>query len=221
MGEAANQYGRRATFRAKLSSRNILQVLLRSLVQKKTLAEEDAETVLGITIRKVADSLFAQAITIFMVDKANQCIQFNNVYYSPSLYGLDQEKRKLYEDKAHQLEEISLPLGQGIVGHVINTGETAFIADVQNDPRHSAKMDQDTGFVTVSMIAVPLKVDDEVVGCIQVLNKAEEGRQVTQFAEQDVALLEEVATYSAKVINRVVQVDPVNVAGYPVHHPSK
>jgi type II secretory ATPase GspE/PulE/Tfp pilus assembly ATPase PilB-like protein len=190
-------------FRLKLGSRNILQALLRSLVQKKPLTEEDADAVLGVTIRKVSDTLHAQAVTIFMVDTANQCLLFKRVYYSPSLYGDDAGKQTAFEEKARELERMMLPLGHGIVGHVVSTGKAEFIADVKRDRRHLATVDKDTGFVTSSMIAVPLKVGDEVVGCIQALNKAEDGVTVTQFAQEDVALLEEVADYSARIIQRI------------------
>jgi len=189
--------------RARLGSRQILDVLLRSLMSKKTLTDEDADAVLAATIRKVADTLYAQAITIFVVDTEAGCIRFNNVYYSSSLYGLDEAKRKAFEKKAEELEQITLPLGQGIVGEVIRSGQTEFVADAQRDTRHFNRVDRDTGFVTRSMICVPLRVGDEIVGAIQVINRVQSGRVVTQFAPEDVKLLEDVATYSARIIKRV------------------
>ncbi|HYF48018.1 MAG TPA: GspE/PulE family protein [Planctomycetota bacterium] len=188
--------------RSLVDSKRILDVLLRNLTTKKTISPEDSDTVLGITIRKIADTIFAQAITVFTVEKATQRIKFQNVYYSPSLYGLNDEKKKLYEKKAEDLEKLTLPLGQGIVGEVIKTGKPAFIADAQRDPRFFKQMDRDTGFLTQTMICVPLKVGDEVVGAIQCLNKCGDGKTVTQFAHEDVLLLEDVAEYSAKILKR-------------------
>jgi len=188
--------------RSMVVSKRILDVLLRNLTTKKTISPEDMDTVLGITIRKIADTLFAQAITVFTVDKQLNRIKFQNVYYSPSLYGIDMAKKKLFEKKAEELEALSLPMGQGIVGQVIKTGEPAFVADVKRDARFFNQIDQDTGFVTRTMIAVPLKVGDDIVGCIQVLNKCTDGKTVTQFAEEDTFLLQDVASYSAKVIKR-------------------
>ena len=189
--------------RGVVDSKRILDVLLRNLTTKKTITPEDMDTVLGITIRKIADTIFAQAITVFTVDKAMNRIHFQNVYYSPSLYGLDDAKRKLYEKKADELEKLTLPMGKGIVGEVIKTGTAEFIADVRRDPRYYNQVDADTGFVTRSMIAVPLKAGDEIVGCIQCLNKCTDSRNVTQFAQEDVFLLEDVAAYSGKIIKRV------------------
>ena len=190
------------TVRSMVDSKRILDVLLRSLTTKRTITHEDMETVLGITIRKIADTIFAQAITVFTVDKAANRIRFQNVYYSPSLYGLDDQRRKIFEKKAEELEAVTLPLGQGVVGQVIKSGELAFIADVRLDPRFSQQVDRDTGFATRSMIAVPLKADDDIVGCIQVLNKCTDGKTVTQFAQEDVYLLQDVASYSGKIIKK-------------------
>jgi type IV pilus assembly protein PilB len=190
------------TVRSMVDSKRILDALLGMLVKKKAITAEDMDTVLGLTIRKIADTLFAQAITVFTVDKATSRIRFQNVYYSPSLYGLDQAKRQMFEKKAEELESMTLPLGQGIVGQVIQTGEIAFIADVRLDPRFHRQVDRDTGFTTRSMIAAPLKSGDEIVGCIQVLNKCVDGKTVKEFSQEDVLLLQEVASYSGKIIKK-------------------
>jgi len=190
------------TVRSVVDSKRILDVLLRNLTTRKTITPEDMDTILGITIRKIADTIFAQAITVFTVDKATNRIKFQNVYYSPSLYGLDDVKKKLFEKKAEELENLTLPTGQGVVGQVIKNNEVAFIADVRLDPRFYNQVDKDTGFVTRSMIAVPLKVGNDVVGCIQVLNKCVDSKTVTQFSQDDVYLLQDVASYSAKIIQK-------------------
>src|SRR4051794_36840279 len=104
-----------------VDSKRILDVLLRHLTSKKTVTPEDMDTVLGITMRKIADAIYAQAITVFVVDKASNRIKFQNVYYSPSLYGLDDSRKKLFEKKADELEKLSLPMGQGIVGQVVKS----------------------------------------------------------------------------------------------------
>jgi type IV pilus assembly protein PilB len=186
------------------NSRRILDTLLRSLIQKKTVTPDDIHTVLAATIRRVAETVYAQAITIFMVDKGTGRIRFQNVYYSPSLYGLDSDRRQLFDDKARELEKMTLSPDQGIVGQVIRTGESSFVADVAQESGHYAKIDETTGFQSRSMITVPLLVNDKPVGAIQVLNKCRDGTTVTAFTREDVELLEDVASYSAKIIQRAL-----------------
>ncbi|MCX7805037.1 MAG: GspE/PulE family protein, partial [Planctomycetota bacterium] len=187
--------------RSLVDRRKILDALLRQLLQNKTISPEDLDRVMSITIEKVADTLQAQAISVFMVDKKTGRIRFQNVYYSPLLHGDDPIKKRVYERRAEELERLSLAPGQGIVGQVIATGEPAFVPDAHSDPRFYGQIEQDTGFVTRSMIAVPLKVGNEVVGAIQVLNKWIGGK-AGQFTQEDVYLLQDIADYSAKVIQR-------------------
>ncbi len=189
------------------NSRRILDVLLRSLIQKKTVTPDDIHTVLGATIRRVAETVYAQAITIFMLDQATNRIRFQNVYYAPTLYGIDSERKQIFDDKARELEKITLAPGHGIVGQVISTGKSSHTADVSREKGHNAKIDESTGFVTRSMITVPLLVGEKAVGAIQVLNKCEDGESVTAFTREDVMLLEDVASYSAKIIQRALDPD--------------
>jgi len=188
--------------RTVVDSKRILDVLLRNLTTRRQITPEDMDTILGITIRKIADTIFAQAITVFTLDKSTNRIRFQNVYYSPSLYGLDDARKKIFDAKAEELEEVTLPAGQGIVGTVIKTGDIAFVPDVRLDPRFYNQVDKDTGFVTRSMICVPLTAGNETIGAIQCLNKCSDGKTVTQFAQEDVYVVQDVAEYSAKLIKK-------------------
>jgi type IV pilus assembly protein PilB len=190
--------------RALADSKRVLDVLLRNLIQKRSVTPGDLETILGVTVRRVADTVFAQAITIFMVDQSTQRVRFQHVYYSPSLYGLDDRNKRLFDAKARELESITLGLEQGIVGYVIRTGQTRYVADARKEREHYAQLDAITGFETRSMITVPLKTGAKVIGAIQVLNKCVEGKKVGEFSAEDVALLEDVAAYSAKVMQRAL-----------------
>lgn len=73
--------------------------------------------------------------------------------------------------------------GEGIAGQVIETGEATMISNCQNDPRWAQKVDKDTGFVTQSMICVPLKAEGLTFGCIQLINKTDGNL----FDEKDLA----------------------------------
>ena len=85
-----------------------------------------------------------------------------------------------------QIEGLELPLGAGIVGDVAVKGEPELVSDARDDPRFVHQVDEATGFATRSMLAAPLKAQDEVLGVLQVLNKKSGSGQ---FDEQDEALL--------------------------------
>ncbi len=68
-------------------------------------------------------------------------------------------------------EDLRLPLGRGVAGHVARTGEAVAIADVANDPRWVREFDARTGYTTRSMLCVPVEAGGGRRGVIQVLNK--------------------------------------------------
>jgi GAF domain-containing protein len=63
------------------------------------------------------------------------------------------------------------PAHQGIAGWVVMTGEPMAVSDVQRDPRWAQDFAKSTGYVPQSILAVPLIVEDEVEGVLEVLDK--------------------------------------------------
>ncbi|MCE5334075.1 MAG: SpoIIE family protein phosphatase [Desulfobacteraceae bacterium] len=61
--------------------------------------------------------------------------------------------------------------GQGIAGRVFESGESILIRDAYADERFNQEVDRLTGYRTTSILSVPLKVQDRVIGVSQVINK--------------------------------------------------
>ncbi|MCF8063459.1 MAG: GAF domain-containing protein [Deltaproteobacteria bacterium] len=74
-------------------------------------------------------------------------------------------------EKKEPVRGIRLRVGEGVAGHVVETGEPLMIQDAAEDPRFSDRFDRMTGFETRSMICVPLVVRGRPVGALQVINK--------------------------------------------------
>ncbi|MGQ9858491.1 MAG: PP2C family protein-serine/threonine phosphatase [Thermodesulfobacteriota bacterium] len=64
-----------------------------------------------------------------------------------------------------------LPRGQGIAGHVCETGEPVLVQDAYIDPRFHRDFDERTGYRTKSILCVPLKIQGKIIGVSQVINK--------------------------------------------------
>ncbi len=71
----------------------------------------------------------------------------------------------------HEVKKIQLQMGEGIAGWVAQHGEPQIIPDVAADARFAAKIDDSTGFQTRSILAVPLIVQDRVIGVAEVINR--------------------------------------------------
>ncbi len=87
-----------------------------------------------------------------------------------SAYGID-EKR---------LREISFETGMGISGWVAQYHQPALVVDVRQDNRFSKKVDLITGFITRSILCVPVFSQKRTYGVIEILN-----RKSGQFSPQD------------------------------------
>ncbi len=97
-----------------------------------------------------------------------------------SLLLLDESAGELYFDvalgeKGEGVRQIRLKLGQGIAGHVAQTGQPVIINDVQSDPRFAREADKKTGFVTRNMVCVPVKAHGKLLGVLQAINKLNGG----------------------------------------------
>ncbi len=118
-----------------------------------------------------------------------------------TLYIVDHERKELWAKIALKAEvkEIRQKIGRGISGHVAATGETINIANAYQDPRFDASTDQKTGFVTKSMLCMPVWKphgrgnNHQIICVIQVLNKKNDGA----FTEEDEELLDALSSQVA------------------------
>ena len=69
------------------------------------------------------------------------------------------------------IKGLSLAPDQGIVGEVFSNQKSKLIENVKKDASHLSKVDEKTGFVTKSLMTVPVTFDGHVYGCLQALNK--------------------------------------------------
>lgn len=81
-----------------------------------------------------------------------------------------------------------IPMGRGVAGWVAQHRQIVCINDVHQDPRWFEDFDEQSHFVTRSMLCAPLVYHGTLTGVIEVINKRNEG-----FTQEDVSLLESVA----------------------------
>jgi len=93
-----------------------------------------------------------------------------------SLMLVDQESGDLFfevalGDKGEQLKEVRLKKGEGIAGWVAEKGEALIVNDVQSDRRFFKTADERSSFATKSILCVPVKSKDKILGVLEALNK--------------------------------------------------
>jgi K+-sensing histidine kinase KdpD len=119
-----------------------------------------------------------------------------------SMMLLDQEKKELFIKVAYGLgeevvENVRVPLGGGIAGKVVESGEPLLVKDVE---RSGVKSEPNNPqYETKSLISVPLKIGTVVIGVINVNNKT----NGQPFNDDDLALLISMSERLAKVVERM------------------
>jgi diguanylate cyclase (GGDEF)-like protein len=91
------------------------------------------------------------------------------------MYLVDREHQEIWSlvGLGLTLEEIRIPMGKGIAGHVSRTGETINLTDAYADPRFEPDVDRRLGYRTRTLLCLPiLNKANTVVGVLQLLNKS-------------------------------------------------
>lgn len=84
---------------------------------------------------------------------------------------------------------------QGLAGWVAAHGQSLIVADTAEDPRHYKGVDEQTGLPIRSILTVPLRVKEETIGVIQVVDQ-----QVGRFNANDQQVVESLASTAAIAI---------------------
>jgi len=99
-------------------------------------------------------------------------------------------------DPPRSMIGLRLKAGEGIAGWVAQTGQSAVVPDVSVDPQFAPTVDALTGFRTFSVLAVPLRIQDQVIGVLEAINKSNGG-----FDAHDRVLLEMLSTSASIAID--------------------
>ena len=106
------------------------------------------------------------------------------------------------------LREVRVPADQGIIGYVTRTGERVLVQEAQQDQRFYRQVDQQSGFVTHSILCVPMRaraihlgidqgqVAETIIGGAQALNK----RNRQPFNAEDISLFEALTCQAATAL---------------------
>jgi HD-GYP domain-containing protein (c-di-GMP phosphodiesterase class II)/ribonuclease BN (tRNA processing enzyme) len=115
-----------------------------------------------------------------------------------TVWVVSDDKTKIWTKIAHGIDAFELPIDSGIVGSCIVQQQKIIIDDVYKDERFNPEIDKKTGYVTKSMMVIPMfDNDDEIIGAFQVINhQGEKGI----FDLKDMERLMLASTYAAETL---------------------
>ncbi len=120
-----------------------------------------------------------------------------------TLYLVDGAARTVTSIISNAPGSIVLQLGQGLAGTVAASGTAVRVVDAQSDPRFDPRTDRATGYVTRSVMALPVfDSHGDVIGVLQLLNAHkgrfldEDEKAATALAKQAGSVLERTSLYA-------------------------
>ena len=142
--------------------------------------------------REIGPALHLDAVLEIVLNAMRSLVPFTGA--SISLAGDDGLRVVAADPPPTDAQHLRIPLGEGITGRVVATGESMVSADVRTDERlhHDGS---DFGDAAVAALAVPLVCLGDVIGAIEVT-----ADRAFTFADDDRLLLEALATQVAGAI---------------------
>jgi Nif-specific regulatory protein len=174
---------------SKISSDNAALIKHLKEISSWVSSVQNLDRLLELIIESAAQVVQAKAASLLLLDDKT-----NTLYFQVAT-GAKKDEIKGYRVK----------MGQGIAGHVAETGAPLLIADVANDPRWYKEISDSIGFETQSIACVPLKLESNIIGVVQIIDK----RDGTPLQGGDLDLLNEFAALAAVGIGHAQNIQEV------------
>jgi signal transduction histidine kinase len=139
----------------------------------------DLFTLLDLIVNAARDLTRSEATSILLLDNKTGDLYFEAATGS----------------KSEEIKRLVVP-PDSLAGWVVREGRPQIINDVTRDQRFFSQSDKQTGFLTRSLIAVPLKVKDKVIGALEAINRMDD----TPFEEEDIELMATLGAQAAVAI---------------------
>lgn len=140
------------------------------------------EEVLRTVVEQGMQMLGAEAGTVWLEDEEGEWV-IPRVVLGP---------------KAAEVKKLRLRWGEGLVGLAMAQGRGSLVEDVTRDPNWASRIDSASGFITRSLICVPLTYNDRGIGALQFVNKLGDQR----FTPIDLELATALANQAAVAIEK-------------------
>jgi signal transduction histidine kinase len=150
------------------------------------------EPLLRIIIQSATELTHTEACSIMLLDKRT-----GELHFAHSI-----------GEGSEGLRDVTVPLDTSIAGWVVRKGKPLLIRDAKADPRWHSQVDKTIDFDTRSILGVPLKVKDEIIGVMELLNKiGDQG-----FSQDDIQIASTLAAQAAIAIENARLLDELQRA---------
>jgi putative nucleotidyltransferase with HDIG domain len=142
--------------------------------------------VLDLIIAKAVEMLECEAGSILLCNKEKDCLLFSASTSADS----------------KTLAQIHIPLTDSLAGAIFSKNLPLVVNNVDKDLRHNASVAAQIHFQTHSLLGVPMRIQNRVIGVLEALNKKQ-----GKFTEEDVKILTAIASQAAVAIENAQLVE--------------
>jgi len=153
---------------SQISRRQAEQLATLNNIARTITSSLNLDEALRRTVASIDDILDVEAGALLLIDPLTQ-----ELYFKLILRGAESI-----------VNSYRLQPGEGVAGWVVENQQAVLVNDAPKDPRFSDRIDQDTGFVTQSILCSPIIVHGKAIGALEVLNKRQ-----GEFTPEDQQLL--------------------------------
>jgi len=115
-----------------------------------------------------------------------------------TVWVVSDNQKKIWTKIAHGMDAVEIDIDSGIVGAAIQGEEKILIDDVHTDERFNPEIDKKTGYITKSMMVIPMyDNENRIIGAFQVINSKSESMV---FDKRDMQRLMLATTYAAETL---------------------
>jgi len=176
-------------------NKKILQLDALNNISFRLTQTNDLDTLLNEIMRCATEIVEGEAASILLLEKEK-----NELFFKSSI-----------GEKSSEIKKYSVKVGTGIAGWVAEKGEPLLVPDARRDIRWNKKFDTAVNFNTKSIICVPMLLEGEVIGVIEVINKKSDDR----FNEEDKDILSSFANQAVIALRNANTVN--DLKNYFVH----
>jgi diguanylate cyclase (GGDEF)-like protein len=174
-------------FDENIRLKNDLSVARRELdffegVSKTLTSTSELSNILSRIMDKVKEMTKAEAWSVLLVEPETGELVFEKT---------DVKKTK-------KIRKFRLKLGEGIAGWVAREGIPVVVPDVSKDERFFGKIDKAFHFKTKSLMCVPIKINNQVLGVLELVNRTTN----EPFRKEDLDLMMKLVDFTAIAIER-------------------
>lgn len=162
------------------TERRAQQLSILNVITRQLTSTLEIEPLLNNILENAVNILNSEAGSLFLVDEQSDELIFK-VTVGPVASNLVGQR---------------LPAGTGFVGKAVTTRQAVIVNDVQSSAGYNPATDKQTGYITKTILAVPMEVKDRVIGVIEIINK----KDGLPFTEDDQNLLAAFAGQAAVAI---------------------